>query len=214
MALAIMGIIGVITSQAFYTAQTSAAATREAMERLGKIDRVFVLLENDLRNALPVVRPRSFGQPLSPLYVTPSEDYWLTILRGGYDNSLFLPRTEEVRVGYRLVDDVLWRDTWYNPTLSDQEDARPGKLLDGVKTLTVEVLDTTATSLVSGWLRDWPKTQGSPELPRALRITLELEEMGEITRLYSLLQGLPPGQAQQQPPNRDEDKDDDDEPSP
>src|SRR5690606_3223070 len=98
-ALFIMAMIALLASQAFNTASSGAAATREAMERLAAIDRTLVLIETDLRNAIPKVLRQRLGEPLPPVYVAQSDDYWLTVMRGGMANPLYQARTEEVRVG-------------------------------------------------------------------------------------------------------------------
>lgn len=199
MALAIMAIIAALSAQAFQTAATGAAATREAMDRLAQIDRTFVLIENDLRNALPKVVQVDMGQPLPPMFVAMNDDYWLSVLRGGFDNSLFQPRTEEVRIGYRYIDDTIWRDTWYNPAHNEETEARKRRLMDGVRTMNLRVLPPTATSIAAGpWLDSWPQNPAAEDLPLALEITLELDDLGEVTRLFTILPGkggpmVPPG---------------------
>lgn len=193
-ALVIMGVVATLAAQAFNTASSSAAATREAMERLAKIDRTFFLIEQDLRNVVPkFVRPE-FGEALPPLFAAArGEDYWLTVMRGGFANPLHQPRTEEVRVGYRYIDEEIWRDVWYDPRANDQEESRQQKLLTDVADMTLRILSSSATSLAAGpWLQNWPQG-GSDAIPLALEVTLNLEDMGEVTRLFSLL----PGQGEQ-----------------
>lgn len=191
-ALVIMAMVATLSAQAFQTATTSAAATREAMARLAEIDRTFFLIDQDLRNVIAKSIPPEFGKPLPPIYVAESDDYWLTLMRGGFANPLYQPRSEEVRVGYRFLDEEIWRDIWYNPKLTEQEDARQQKLLRGVENMNVRVLVTNATSIAAGpWLQAWPPANGANQqpIPSAIEVTLELADMGEVTRLYSLLPG-------------------------
>jgi len=189
-ALFIMAMIALLASQAFNTASSGAAATREAMDRLAAIDRTLVMIETDLRNAIPKVLRARLGEPLPPVYVTQSDDYWLTVMRGGMANPLYQKRTEEVRVGYRYLDETIWRDIWYNPMQLEQEEARQLKLLEGVTFLQIRVLPQTATSLAAGpWLDAWPPNTGNTDLPLAIEVTLTLEDMGEIRRLFMLLPG-------------------------
>lgn len=193
LALVIMAMIALLSAQAFNTASTGSAATREAMDRIAQIDRTFVLIETDLRNAIPKVLNNSFNQPIPPLYVSDSDDYWMTVMRGGLENPLFLPRSEEVRVGYRYIEETIWRDTWYNPRDTEQDDARQQKILTGVTTMTVRVLSGGATSIAAGpWLQQWPSNQNDQSLPLAIEVTLELEDMGEVMRLFSILPGVGP----------------------
>lgn len=193
-ALAIMAIIALLASQAFHTASTGAAATRESMERMAEVDRAFVLIENDVRYAIfKPIKSQVNPNPLPPVFISMSDgDYWLTVLRGSYPNPLKLPRTEEVRVGYRYIDEELWRDTWYNPVLNEQEDAQQRRILTGVTSLNIDVLASNATSLAAGpWVDSWRDGQALQALPKAIRITVELEDMGEIERLFAFLPGTP-----------------------
>lgn len=194
-ALFIMAMIAILAAQAFNTASSGADATREAMQRLAEIDRTLVLIENDLRNAIPKPLHTRLGETLPALYVAQSDDYWLTIMRGGMANPLHQRRTEEVRVGYRYIEETIWRDTWYNPLETEQEQARQQKLLTGVRDMVVRVLPTGPGVSIAGgpWYDAWPAT-GRPadQLPIAIELTLTLEDMGEIKRLYSLLPGKGP----------------------
>lgn len=194
LALMIMAMIAMLSAQAFNTAASGSAATREAMDRLAEIDRAFVLIESDLRNALakeldPLA---NFGKKLPAFYVSDSDDYWLTVLRGGMANPLFQPRSEMVRIGYRYIDDEIWRDTWMNPREAEQEEARPQKILTQVRSLAVRVLSPDENSTVSGgpWLLGYPRDPSDNErLPPALEVTVELEDMGELVRLFTILPG-------------------------
>lgn len=191
MALVIMAMIAMLAAQAFNTASTGSAATREAMDRIAAIDRTFVLIETDLRNAIPKPLKGGFGKTLPPMSLSRSEDYWMTVMRGGLENPLFLPRSEEVRVGYRYLEETIWRDTWFDPRQTEEDDARAQKILTGVTDMSVRILPHNASSLAAGpWLQDWPPNQGVTALPLAVEITLELEDMGEVTRLFSILPGV------------------------
>lgn len=201
-ALFIMAMIALLASQAFNTASSGAAATREAMDRMAAIDRTLVLVETDLRNAVPKTLKQRFGEALPAVYVAQSDDYWLTLMRGGMANPLHQRRTEEVRVGYRYLEDTIWRDTWYNPMETEQDQARQQKLLEGVKDMQVRVLPPGPGVSIAGgpWYDAWPATGRRPEeLPIAIEVTLTLEDMGEIKRLFSLLPGKGPDPIPVQP---------------
>jgi hypothetical protein len=86
----------------------------------------------------------------------------------------------------------------------------------------VRVLPPTASSLAAGpWLDAWPANSGNsgnPELPLAIEITLTLEDMGEIRRIFMLLPGVggplanngnnpPPNNGENGPNNRDNNPD-------
>lgn len=194
LALMIMAMIAMLSSQAFNTAASGSAATREAMDRMAEIDRAFILMETDFRNALPnELNPVSFGgRPLPAFFVSEGDDYRMVLLRGGLANPLFQARSETVRVGYRYLEDEIWRDTWYNPREREQEEAKPRKILSGVENLTIRVLSPATTSTVSAgpWLMDYPPNPAANTiLPPAVEVTVELADYGEIRRLFVMLPG-------------------------
>lgn len=206
-ALFIMALIAMLASQAFNTASSGAAATREAMDRLAAIDRTLFVIETDLRNALPKTYRQRLGEVLPALYVAQSDDYWLVVMRGGVANPLRQRRTEEARVGYRYVEDTIWRDTWYNPLDNEEDQAYQQKLLTGVEDILVRVLPSgQGVSIAAGpWYDMWPATGRKPEdLPIAIELTLTLEDMGEIKRLFSLLPGQGPPPPVQNNPNNNQ----------
>lgn len=190
-AITIMAIIATLAGQALHTATTSGAATDDAVKRMSSIDRSWLLLEADLRNALPRAIKPANDEPIPALTVGDSSDYWMTVLRGGVANPLRLTRSEIVRVGYRLQEGVLWRDTWLDNTETDQRKALPQKLMVDVKDIVVRVLADSASSIAAGpWLQDWPAPGISRErLPRALEITIQTEDIGDVTRLFAILPG-------------------------
>lgn len=193
LALMIMAMIAVLSSQAFNTAASGSAATREAMDRMAEIDRAFVMLETDFRNALPnQLQPIGFGQKLPAFYLSDGDDYVMTLLRGGLANPLFQRRSEMVRVGYRYIDDEVWRDTWYNPRETEQEEARAQKILTGVRNFSVRALSPAPNSTVAvgPWLVDYPPDSSANEiLPPAVEITVDFEDIGEVRRLFVILSG-------------------------
>jgi general secretion pathway protein J len=210
-AILIMAMIAIMTSQSFSAAISSSEATQETIDRVAAVDRIWVLLENDIRNVIPAMPVSTRDRPIPPVYVATSDDYRLTLLRAGYANPLHLPRTEVVRVGYRFEDDAIWRDTWIDISESDERKARPQKILDNVEDIFIKVLaNQVGRSSVSGgpWQESWPLGGQLPQtLPAAIEITLITEDFGEVKRLYSILPGIQntltgqagPGQPGQQP---------------
>ncbi|HEY7774834.1 MAG TPA: type II secretion system minor pseudopilin GspJ [Marinagarivorans sp.] len=192
-AIVIMAMIAVMTSQAFTVAIGSSEATQEAIDRMTAVDRVWVLLETDMRNVIPAMPRVTRDKPIPPVYIDPSDEYRMTLLRAGYANPLRLPRTEVVRIGYRFEDAAIWRDTWINISENDERNARPQKILEGVTDVFIKALPNNNRASVSGgpWQERWPASGQKPQtLPAAIEITLVTEDFGEIKRIYSILPGI------------------------
>ncbi len=190
-ALAIMAIMAVLAFQSLDVADRSSEANEEKLREIERLDRVWVLLENDLRNALGYVNFNSYGDIVPALQADANEIHWLQVFRGGRSNPLYFPRTELTRVGYRIEEEALWRDSWWDPANPDPELAFQQKLLEGVEAVELRMLPVNAQSVQDGpWADEWPPQQTPDQLPLAIEITLILENERELTRLFTLLQGM------------------------
>lgn len=189
-AISITAIIATLAYQSLSSASISSERTEQAMARIEQIDRAWILLENDLRNAVLRTVKQPFGETLPSMQGSFGGEYSLLVLRAGLENPLALPRSEVVRVGYRLQENILWRDSWINLMSSDPLAARKQKLLGDVEEVQVQFLSPEASSVKTGpWLEEWPGTGAAESLPLAVSITLNLKDMGEVQRLFALLPG-------------------------
>ncbi len=106
------------------------------------------------------------------------------LTRAGWPNPLGRPRPTLQRVAYRVEDGILIRSYW--PVLDRllEEEPVETELVDGVIELRFRFLGTGAE-----WVEEWPApdADGNPRLiPRAVEITMELEDWGEIVRLVEV----------------------------
>lgn len=190
-AITITAVMSVLAFQSFDNAITAQERTQIKLDRIGRLDRAWITIETDLRNSLARGNISPFGDLLPAFTVDPQEDYWLSLVRGGKANPLHFPRSELSRVAYRLEDGVVWRDSWIDPGNPDEELAYQQKLLDGVEEITVRVMARGAKSVRDGpWLEEWPPAAAQEALPQAIEITFELEQEGEIIRLFAMVPGL------------------------
>ncbi|MEX0731406.1 MAG: type II secretion system minor pseudopilin GspJ [Aquisalimonadaceae bacterium] len=151
-------------------------------DRLGEIQRAFSIIERDMQQALARGVRDPFGDPRQAML---SDDLAaLEFTRAGRANPLGRTRSELQRVGYRLEEGTLLRMGWEvldqvpEPALSEQP------LLEGVEEITVRFFPPEGE-----WVEVWPPASagpGSPLLPLAVEITLTLEDMGALPRLFRL----------------------------
>lgn len=191
---ALLAVILIAAERAINVAQRSAEVSSATTKAVRDLDRFLVLLENDMRNLIGSGRQVPEFGPLPAMSLQPTDDYILMFLRGGQINPLLLPRTELLRVGYRLEDQVLWRDSWIDPWLPEEDRARPQQLLTGVEEIEFRALPypPTARSVEEGpWQESWPVSTSpiSSDLPLALELRLKLKQRGEIKRLLPLVSG-------------------------
>ncbi len=192
-AAAMLAMIMVIAERAITAARGSAEVVERQAQRLRDIDRVWVLIENDLRNSVAQGKVIPFGEAIPAMRIGSTDDYIMMFIRSGQANPLLLPRTEVLRVAYRLDDTVLWRDSWIDPYNTDPELAREQQLLDGVEEFRVLALPGApqGRSVEEGpWLDSWPQNESAlASLPLAVEVVMVLEGRGEIRRIVSLVGG-------------------------
>jgi len=193
-AVLILAMIAVMAETSIYNAGKTGETVQQHSRDLRQLDRVWVMMENDLRNAVAQNHVDTRGTLLPPLTVSKGDDdYTVTLLRAGHANPLLLPRSEVERVGYRIEDGVLWRDAWVDPYNPDPQTAQRQKLIEDVEEFSVRALPRApiGKSVDEGpWNEAWPLAQGAGGLPLALEVNLTLKNRDPIRRVLSLSPGL------------------------
>lgn len=196
-ALFITAVIGVMAFLSLDTATDAVDRNRQQSERLDNINRLFTVLGRDLRHSVQRgIRDENGSRQLA---FELNEDGRLSFTRRAWFNPREgqIKRSELQRLEYRLEDETLYRRTWYSLDRSDDSTMIEAPLLHDIKMLRYQVLwqnreQLQANPLGGKWLSIWPDpAAGSQQntLPFALEITLELEDLGEIKRVYELNHG-------------------------
>ncbi|MDD1783586.1 type II secretion system minor pseudopilin GspJ [Enterovibrio sp. ZSDZ35] len=183
LALAIFGMIAIGVQQVFSGVVKSNEQTQEASESLKTLQRALIIMDSDFRQML-ARQYRNGGEDAEEKLLEfsenllDSESLGIRFVRGGWINPQQLfPRGEVVKVGYRIQDDTLERIRWMYPDDSSANEPAVMPIMDGVTDLSVEVLGEES------WVKSWdtPLT-----MPKAIRLKLETERYGELTRIYML----------------------------
>ena len=155
------------------------------LARTAEWQKAFQRLRNDLELAVPRPGRDDFGQPMAALVF---EEFGARIefTRAGWRNPLSLPRPSLERVVYRYDDRrrELLRETWR--VLDRAADNDP------VQLVLLTQIDDVRWRFMDGnrqWQERWP-SQGSStggaaaaQLPKALELTLESKDFGEVVWL-------------------------------
>ncbi|UTW45577.1 type II secretion system minor pseudopilin GspJ [bacterium SCSIO 12696] len=196
-AMAITAFIGTAAYLSFDAAMSTGDTSQAKMRQLKTIDQAMSLMARDLQQAIgrPVIagngQAQSAFEGLGQANFGGFEQYLMRFTRSGWQNPQQQLRSHLQRVGYRFNDGQLWRDHW--PYIDMADDVLPTQLplLEGVEAVRIRYLNAQTPA---NWLQEWPVgfASGSASLaistalPLAVEITLELEEWGEITRLFML----------------------------
>lgn len=180
-----------IIAAAAYAGLISVLEARDHAERrsqrLAEVQYAIDALGGDIREALPrAVRTDIRGEGHA-LTGGPDGRDVLLLTRGGWPNPANLDRGNLLRVHWRLEENTLVR-TW-----RDRLDAVVGTpetrriVLEAVEEIEVRFLGDDGD-----WQATWPEgepTNPADDLPRAVEITVELTDWGEIVRVFATAPG-------------------------
>ena len=188
-ALAVFSIMAIAAYSGLRNVLYTRAAVEEQNRRLAAVQLAVYRLEQDIEQATPRGIRDEYGEPQGALLGGKLTDDRLILTRTGWDNPLGQPRANLQRVAYRLRDGRLWRLHWLVLDRGGLNEPRETLLLDRVRDFKARFLDQ------DDWRDDWPPSASSSDddrkpdpdrLPRAVEISLTLEDWGEITRLLPL----------------------------
>jgi general secretion pathway protein J len=192
-----MGVTVLIAGVSFLALSTvinGVEVLREASARTHELNRLWQLLSRDLREFTPRPVRDEFGQLEAAMLGGELADNSLVFTRLGWHNGNQRPRSNLQRVRYRLEDEVLWRENYRVLDRADDSEPQRVEILEGV--LRFELAFMAADSQIDGdelSTEDWPENWGigagtgsGAQPPQAIEVTLEVEGLGEIRRLYEV----------------------------
>ncbi|KXF82535.1 type II secretion system protein GspJ [Enterovibrio coralii] len=183
LALAIFAMVGLGVQQVFSGVLNSNEQTQEAGDSLKTLQRALIIMDSDFRQMM-ARQYRNGGEEAEEKLLEfgddllDSESQGIRFVRGGWVNPQQLfPRGEVVKVGYRIQDDTLERIRWMYADDSSAVEPAVMPVMDGVKDISFEVLGEDS------WTKNWDAPM---QMPKALRVKLDTERYGELTRVYIL----------------------------
>ncbi|NVK55864.1 MAG: type II secretion system minor pseudopilin GspJ [Alteromonadaceae bacterium] len=187
-AMAIFAMIGLGATALLSTVIDSDEISTEKFARLQQLQRCMMTLERDILQAVPRA-VRIEGQENNTVLrggkqVNESDAGGLAFVRSGWHNpKLALPRSTLQSVGYRLHEQKLERisSVYVDNVIGYEPKVRV--LLDNVSDFTVEFY--TSNQADDGESA-WNDTYIGEVLPRGIRITITLNDMGVIQRVFAL----------------------------
>ena len=156
--------------------------------RLSELQRTFYWLAEDVTQIADRPVRSAIDSTLPPLQFNLQGESLFEFTRAGWANpaaDVSPVRSNLQRVAYTLDDDKLIRQYWYHLDPIDEAPTRRRQMLTGVETLTFRFLDRDGE-----WTESWPPSdiedEGLPPLPLAIEFTLELDDYGEVSRVFAL----------------------------
>ncbi|UTM57204.1 type II secretion system minor pseudopilin GspJ [Photobacterium sp. CCB-ST2H9] len=182
-AIAVFAMLSMSAYQVMNGVQRSDEQSREHNERLQEIQRAMVMLDGDFRQMVARQVRQQGNNESGPLlqsgeYLLDSSSHGILFTRDGWQNpQQMFPRSEILRVGYRIIDETLERVWFRYPDTVVGTEPLVRKVLTGVTALSFRYYGA------EGWQDSWTD---SGALPKGIAVTLTLDDFGKVERVYML----------------------------
>lgn len=185
-AIAVFSVMSVMAYGGLSQIIQNSSHSKLELQRLQSIQRAVLSISRDLTQVIERDIRDEYGNTQPFLLADNSIDYLLEFTRNGRRNPAKLQRSHLLRVAYQHEDGKLLRLFW--PQLDRAQGMEPYEsiLLEQVTAVDLRFRDDTGE-----WHSTWPPLNAqqagdnSSQLS-AIEFTLELENWGEISRLYQV----------------------------
>jgi len=184
-ASAIFVVIGVMSYSGWYEIQKLKTGTEARAQRLDELQRAWHWIAGDFEQALDRPVRDQLGTTHVTFEANDVGDLLVEFTRAGWTNpaaGIVPNRSTLQRVGYAVEEQKLYRYHWYHLDRFDSDSKKRRLLISAVEAFSIRFMD-----IGNKWHDDWPaQTQNPTPLPRAVELTVELADIGEIVRLFSI----------------------------
>ncbi len=187
--LVLTGLVAVLAYGALSSTIAASESTDDEARRLQSLEQAFRLLQRDI--AQVVVRPvfDNYGERQAVFSGGRAGEPLMSFTRAGWHNARGQQRSRLQRVDYRLENNRLWRDYWFNADRSPVDEPVSVELLSDLVGMRIRFLDGSAGTPGADsnqWRESWLARDAADRIPAAVEIVLELEVWGEVRRLFVL----------------------------
>lgn len=180
-AVSVFAVISAAMLVALNEILRGAAQSRDELERLAALQRGFVTMGNDFRQAVPRPTRDQLGDSM-PALTRRGERLHLT--RAGHRSLAGGQGSNLQHIAYELAEDGrLLRHSWPVLDRGNRSEPRTQVMLDNVEALTLRY------RYRGGWRDQWPpanEPDASVDQLRAIAIRLELSDYGAVSRTFAL----------------------------
>jgi len=189
----IFALMAVMAYGGLANVMDNSEVSKSALLRLKQLQQTVSILNRDFSQISQRPIRDEYGNEQGFLVAGNNIDNIVEFSRGGRRSPAVLLRSSLARVAYRVEEDKLIRLQWPQLDRSQNTKARQTVLIDDVDSVSIRFLNQNNV-----WQEHWPPlnaptpaatgTPGTPtvEKPTAIEIVLQLNDWGDIRRLYSL----------------------------
>ncbi len=183
-AIAVFSVLSMAAYQVLQGVMTSDKISSEHSEKLKQMQRAMMIIERDMTQMVARTT-RNGAEPNGSLlragkYVAESESDGIDFVRLGWSNPQGqLPRSNLVRVAYRIKENNLERLYFLYPDTVSGQEPEVQVLIKDVNSLTLRYWDKS-------WQASWTKKD---KLPAGIAMEFDFEAYGVISRLFLTPEG-------------------------
>jgi len=189
-ALSIFALVSAMAYGGLNNVMQARDVVAKSSDRMVQLQKVFNIMSRDLEQANARSIRDSYGTSQPGFQASAYGSNALEFTRGGWNNpfpSGKRVRSYQQRVAYRLEDNKLIRVYWFDLDLDYDSPKYETAVLTGVRDLEMRFLDKDKK-----WQTSWPPTGVEDQpLPGAVEITLDLDTLGKVNRLFLVPTGAP-----------------------
>jgi general secretion pathway protein J len=181
-AVAVFAVLAVLAYGGLNVVMSHSRTANVEAERLANVQRVLARIGADIEQMTNRPVRDAFGDTQNAVLSDFEQAVGSRIefTRQGRQNPAGKARSSLQRVAYQLRESELIRESWAVLDRAQDSEAYEADMLDGVKRFEVHYIGSSGERTTS-----WEANPTLQEyLPRAVEVTLELDDWGSITRLY------------------------------
>jgi general secretion pathway protein J len=183
-AIAVFSILALIAYGGLQSLLLGRDDVEREMQRLSELQMLFLNMQQDLEQAVNRPLRGAYGDEL-PGFAAEVDggSLYIELTRAGWRNPMSRARSHLLRVAYRLHDGRLERSYWNVLDRAQDTQSSSRILMENIRGIKLRFLSATGE-----WIEQWSPADAEADqpLPRAVEITLELENWGQVRRIFSL----------------------------
>ncbi len=188
-AMAVFAVMATMAYSGLQSVLDARARTEQHAQQLAALQTAFFWIGKDLEQAVPRSVRDSFGAPVKALLAESTGEYSLELTHAGWSNPFATEKRQRSflqRVAYRVHEKKLLRKYWFDLDREYNSAAFETVLLEGVSALEMRYVDKSLQ-----WQTQWPPASSKEILPLAVEVSLDINGIGKIARLFRLPEGPP-----------------------
>ena len=188
-AMAIFALLSLLSYGGMESVIRNKEQTEASLLRLNQLQLTMTKLHRDLEQISTHGATDALGGKLLNLSAGQGNDLLIEFTRNGWRNPAKIIRSHLQRVAYKLDDEQLIRMSWSHVDRIQDDQLVETVLINDLKDVQLRFMDESHS-----WHDSWPRNNdnSSDDLipqPQAIEVTLQMNDWGDITRVFRVPAG-------------------------